>query len=61
MPMTWGSASDGLVCASAKLVLPSENGPNDELVGFNVVRDENVIRDAVRSGRHGCRCAERVI
>jgi hypothetical protein len=38
-PMTWGSASDGLVCASAKLVLPSENGPDDELVGFDVVCD----------------------
>jgi hypothetical protein len=32
--MTWGSAADGLVCASTKLVLPSENRPDDELVGF---------------------------
>jgi hypothetical protein len=49
-PMTWGSASDGLVCASAKLVLPSENGRDDELVGLDVACDGNVVGGAFGMG-----------
>jgi hypothetical protein len=49
-PMTWGSASDGLVCASARLVLPSENGRDDELVGLDAAYDGNVVGGRIGVG-----------